>query len=350
MGSERLLGNFPQPGSDPGVAAGGTEGTAAAAADPAALSNHSPHLAPGGDPLGHPPLTAGLRSGQEWNQGDAISNILLDAGQAALASTPSLKAPGLFAVGGALTDPQFQVVIRALSQTKSGDILTRPSVVTRSGQRATVDVIREFPYPTEYDPPEIPQEIGGFGNDDGGFFGNGGGALLGGNNNNNNFAPANSFPVTPAHPTAFEVRNLGTHLEVEPVVGPDGYTIELNLAPEVVRFEGFINYGSPITTASTDIFGNPTTVPVTDNRILQPVFKTLKETTSVVVWDGAVVVFGGVIEERVQQVADKVPIVGDMPFFGRLFRSKGEDTLKRAVMFFVQANVIDPSGQRINAQ
>ena len=35
-------------------------------------------------------------------------------------------------------------------------------------------------------------------------------------------------------------------LEVEPVVGPDGVTIDLNLVPQVVEFEGFINYGSPI--------------------------------------------------------------------------------------------------------
>ena len=35
-------------------------------------------------------------------------------------------------------------------------------------------------------------------------------------------------------------------LEVEPVVGGDATTIDLNLIPQVVEFEGFINYGSPI--------------------------------------------------------------------------------------------------------
>ena len=52
-------------------------------------------------------------------------------------------------------------------------------------------------------------------------------------------------PVTPTTPTAFETRNTGVTLEVEPVVGPDGVTIDLNLVPQVVEFEGFINYGSP---------------------------------------------------------------------------------------------------------
>ena len=59
-------------------------------------------------------------------------------------------------------------------------------------------------------------------------------------------AGTRAFPVTPTTPTAFETRNTGVTLEVEPVVGPDGVTIDLNLVPQVVEFEGFINYGSPI--------------------------------------------------------------------------------------------------------
>ena len=51
----------------------------------------------------------------------------------------------------------------------------------------------------------------------------------------------NIQPVTPTTPTAFETRNTGVTLEVEPVVGPDGITIDLNLVPQVVEFEGFIN-------------------------------------------------------------------------------------------------------------
>ena len=247
-----------------------------------------------------------------------------------------MKTPGVFGVGGVLTDPQFQMVMRSLSQAKGADMITRPSIVTRSGQRATVDIIREFPYPTEYDPPEIPQDFNGGNNFGGGGLGQA-------------QAPA-SFPVTPAHPTAFEVRNLGTHLEVEPVVGQDNFTVELNLAPEFVQFEGFINYGSPISTSGTDIFGNVSPVELTDNRILQPVFKTLRTNTSVVVWDDATVVIGGLIEDRGTAVDDKVPFFGDTPLLGRFFRSKGVERTLRAVMFFVKVNVIDPSGQRVNAR
>src|SRR6266852_7370842 len=52
--------------------------------------------------------------------------------------------------------------------------------------------------------------------------------------------------VTPTTPTKFDTRNTGVTLEVEPVVGADGAIIDLNLVPQVVEFEGLINYGSPI--------------------------------------------------------------------------------------------------------
>ena len=46
--------------------------------------------------------------------------------------------------------------------------MSAPSVVTRSGQRAQIQVIREFIYPIEFDPPEIPQDFGSI-NSSGGF-------------------------------------------------------------------------------------------------------------------------------------------------------------------------------------
>ena len=64
------------------------------------------------------------------------------------------------AIAGVFTDPQFQVVIRALNQKKGIDLLSSPRVTTKSGQRAVVEVIEEFRYPTEFQPPQIPQTVG----------------------------------------------------------------------------------------------------------------------------------------------------------------------------------------------
>jgi len=119
------------------------------------------------------------------------------------------------------------------------------------------------------------------------------------------------------------------------------------LAPEVIEFEGFINYGSPILSNTTDALGNPQTIVLTPNVINQPIFSTRKVTTNVTIWDGQTVAMGGLIREDVQTVEDKVPLLGDIPLLGRLFRTKAEDHFKRNLMVFVTANVIDPSGQRV---
>jgi general secretion pathway protein D len=145
-------------------------------------------------------------------------------------------------------------------------------------------------------------------------------------------------------------------------VGADGNTIELTLAPEVTEFDGFINYGSPILSPSSSSFQPLTAgagailgyVPlaqperlITPNTINQPVFSVRKVSTGVSIWDGQTVVLGGLIREDVQDVEDKIPVLGDLPFIGRLFRSESENHSKRNLMIFVTAHLIDPSGQRV---
>ena len=65
---------------------------------------------------------------------------------------------------------------------------------------------------------------------------------------------------------------------INPLVAfsPDGATIDLNLVPQVVEFEGFINYGSPIQTTSTNALGVSTVNVITPNVINQPIFSTRK--------------------------------------------------------------------------
>ncbi len=145
-------------------------------------------------------------------------------------------------------------------------------------------------------------------------------------------------------------RNTGVTLDVEPVIGPDGFTIDLTLSPQVVDFDGFINYGSPITTARAPACSaSATRVTLTENVINQPIFSVRKVTTSVSVYDGSTVILGGLTREDVQKVNDKVPVLGDIPLVGRLFRSKIDQNIKRNLIIFVTARLIDPSGQPINS-
>lgn len=337
LGFDWLLGQANAGGSERIFFGGGTTGNR----DAGALSSSNWTFVPPTNstnpvPLGSNPLTAGLRSGSNAISSDAIDGLIARQSTSDGGATGSV-APAIFGLGGVFTDPQFQVVIRALNQNKGTDLMSAPSIVTRSGQRAKIEIIREFIYPTEFDPPEIPQEFGSISNDGGGGLA----GLAGGG------ASVNSFPVTPTTPTAFETRNVGVTLEVDPVVGSDGFTIDLNIAPEVVEFEGFVNYGSPITTGGTDANGNPTQVVLTENKIEQPIFASRKVTTAVTIWDGQTVAIGGLIREDVQTVDDKVPFLGDLPVLGRLFRSKSEEHFKRNLIIFVTAELIDPSGERL---
>jgi general secretion pathway protein D len=102
-------------------------------------------------------------------------------------------------------------------------------------------------------------------------------------------------------------------------VGEDATTIDLNLVLQVVEFEGFINYGSPINAVGVNTIAGAITTSVPENVINQPVFSTRKVTTSVSVYDGQTVVLGGVMREDMQKTEDKTPIGLD-PFASRIFR------------------------------
>lgn len=59
--------------------------------------------------------------------------------------------------------------------------------------------------------------------------------------------------------------------------GEDGYTIDLELAPEVVEFEGFVNYGTPIQVSKEEELGEPTTIMLGSKNIAQPLFPMKKK-------------------------------------------------------------------------
>jgi general secretion pathway protein D len=278
-------------------------------------------------PIGQNPVTSGNRNGDFAISANALDALLVPGlGQATGA------APGIFGLAGVFTNPQFQVVIRALNQKKGIDLLSAPKVTTKSGQRAIIEVVREFRFPKTYSQPQVPQ--------------------IGSSTTVVNGAVP--VVVTPTTPLDWETRNTGVTLEVEPVVGGDATTIDLNLVPQVVEFEGFINYGSPINAVGVNTIGGAisTSVPVllTQNVINQPVFSTRKVTTSVSVWDGQTVVLGGLMREDVQKVEDKTPIIGDIPLIGRAFRTNVDQHVKKNLIIFVTARVVTPAGLAFNAE
>ena len=256
-------------------------------------------------------ITAGLRDSTAL-QGNAVDSLLAASGF----GTVSQASSQLATFRGILTNPQFQVIVKALNQKKSADLLSAPKVTTISGAQAQIRVAQEFIYPTAYTPATVVA---------GTVTGNG----------------ASQPAVTPSTPSTFATRPVGVVFNVTPTVGADGYTIGLTLIPQVTDFLGFIEYGNTLSAGGV----NP--VPIF-NSIKQPLFSTRDIVTSVVIWDGQTVVLGGLIREDVQKIDDKVPFLGDIPLFGRLFRSKTTVRSKRNLLIFVTARLIDPAGNPIH--
>jgi general secretion pathway protein D len=149
-------------------------------------------------------------------------------------------------------------------------------------------------------------------------------------------APPTIPAITP-NPTQIP---FGPVLDVIPYVNADGFTIQMNIVPTLTEFLGY----------DTDVAQTFQTV--VGNQQLQPTplprFRVRQVVTTANVWDGQTVVLGGLIAENVTKSKDKVPVLGDIPFLGRLFRSERSTSEKRNLVVFVTPKLIDPAGNRIH--
>ncbi len=232
-------------------------------------------------------------------------------------------ADDILSMSAVLTNPEMSVILHALQQRGHTDLLSAPKITTQSGQEASLKVVTEYIYPTEF-------ETSGIG---GGTTVGAGGAAVGGG--------TVGAVVTP---TAFETREVGVILSVLPEVTPEGQMINLTMSPEVVSEPTWKNYGS---TYQSDINGDGVLETQTLN-MEQPFFHTRQLNTSMLIYNGATVVMGGMITEVRHDVDDKVPFLGDIPIFGRLFRSKSETSEKRNLLIFVTARLVDPAGRPLD--
>ncbi|MFA5190655.1 MAG: tetratricopeptide repeat protein [Verrucomicrobiia bacterium] len=261
------------------------------------------------------------------SQSGVLSGNKLDALLSGGTATSTGVSDAVARMTGLLSNPQFQVILRALSQRKNVDLLCAPKVTTISGQQAKIEVVREFIYPTEFEPPRVASASSA--------------AAVSG-------AAVSAPMISPPTPGGFQTRNLGVTLNVTPQIGETGL-INLTLIPEVSDFDGFIDYGSRDSLGSSSINNNSAAAGYTlVFPFPQPVFSTRRVTTSVMVFDGSTVVLGGLMREDATKIQDKVPFLGDIPLVGKLFRSELENTIKKNLMVFVTARLIDPYGDQIS--
>jgi type II secretory pathway component GspD/PulD (secretin) len=81
-----------------------------------------------------------------------------------------------------------------------------------------------------------------------------------------------------------------------------------------------------------------------------PHFTVRQVVSTVNVWDGQTVVLGGLLSENVTTIKDQVPVLGDLPLLGVLFRSESKTTQKKNLLIFVTPMLIDPAGNRLHTE
>ena len=242
-------------------------------------------------------------------------------------------------IGGA----DISMILHMLCQRSDTDVLSAPKVTTKSGQEAIMKVVTEYIYPSEFNV-QISQQ----GNSGGGINGGGG----------------TGEPVAIVEPQNFTMREVGVILQVVPEVSSEGQMINLTMKPQVVSEPVWKNYGTklpkttqvagkwdpldptkwiPIIGAGTGIGATETTY--VELPMEQPFFTVRSVETQLLVYNGATVVMGGLITEARKTMEDKIPFLGDIPYLGRLFRSKSEKSDKRNLLIFVTARLVDPAGR-----
>lgn len=199
--------------------------------------------------------------------------------------------PGLSLGWGVVDDDlSMTVILNALNRQSNANILSTPSLLTLDNQEAYITVGQNVPFVT-----------GSFTS-----TGTGDGAQ-------------NPFQT-------IERQNVGITLKVTPHIN-EGDSVVLDISQEVSS----LSNTSAVLEAS-DL--------ITNERILQ---------TKVLAANGRMVVLGGLIKDDVQDGSQKVPLLGDIPLFGRLFRSDAVSVVKTNLLIFIRPTIIRDDRQLAGA-
>ena len=170
------------------------------------------------------------------------------------------------------------ILLRALANSSRANILSTPSLLTLDNQEAEIRVARNVPFVT-----------GQYTNQ--------------GQNTTNPFQTISR-------------EDVGLILKIKPQIN-EGNSVLLDISQEVSSVE------ETTTAGAADLITNKRSV-----------------TTSVLVEDGQLIALGGLIDENVTQSEQKVPLLGDIPLLGNLFKSRSSSKDRRNLMLFLQPTIL----------
>ncbi|NOR52167.1 MAG: type II secretion system protein GspD, partial [Gammaproteobacteria bacterium] len=207
-----------------------------------------------------------------------LGGILAAAGGATTdLSTILTPALTLGVAGTNSSGTRYALLLRALATNDASNILSTPSIVTLDNEEAEIIVGQNVPF------------------------------ITGSFTNTGSTNPSNPFQT-------IERQDVGLTLRVTPQVN-EGDTIKLDIEQ----------------TTDSVIPGSEVTGITTRKRSIK---------TTVLVDDGGILVLGGLIEDTVTEAESKVPLLGDIPLLGALFRSTSSTNSKQNLMVFIRPSIL----------
>ncbi|MHB1155584.1 MAG: type II secretion system secretin GspD [Phycisphaerales bacterium] len=182
-----------------------------------------------------------------------------------------------------LLESNFTATIRALETAGKLDVLSRPYILASDNQLANITVGQEFPFITS--------------------------SVISDSGQVNN---------------TIEYSDIGIILDVVPHINPDGQVI-LDVAPEI----------SSISSETVAISENVNAVVIVKRSAR----------SRVSVQSGRTIVIGGLMEDKLTSTVDKVPLLGDIPLLGELFKRTQNTKTKTELLIFLTPHVVSRSEQ-----
>lgn len=296
-----------------------------------------------------PSISNGLRTGTKAIGISGMDKLISNGSAAAFGVGHDASAPAIFGIRGVWNAADVTMIMRGLSQKKGVDILQNPRIVFSPGaeEQITFANVKELFFPESYEQGEI-QMTNGRTNYETGLDGKR--EATGSSSGNVIATGATPQDFVRFGMTEEGIGGVGTIMQIHSAeISEGGQHVTVALTTTVNEFEGFINWGSPINAVvwSADNEDNIVKLELSPNRILMPMIKRYRENTKVTVVPGTVLVLGGLKEAKMVRYEDKIPVLGDLPLVGRLFRSSGEEKVRKALLFFAKIDVVDPTGRDV---
>ncbi|MBC9250095.1 type II secretion system protein GspD [Pseudomonas alcaligenes] len=220
--------------------------------------------------------TGGLGGVNFSNTGLSVGTVLQAIQKGEIPEGTTLPDGAIIGLG---TD-DFGVLITALSANSKSNLLSTPSLLTLDNQKAEILVGQNVPFQT-----------GSYTTD----------------------AAGSSNPFT-----TIERKDIGVTLKVTPHIN-DGATLRLEVEQEISS----IAPSTSLNSQAVDL--------VTNKRSIK---------STILADDSQVIVLGGLIQDDVTSTDSKVPLLGDIPLIGRLFRSTKDSHVKRNLMVFLKPTIV----------